>query len=66
MKKLILTYKYQWPCLIRKEARFGKKHEINGIIFNKSQLLKQNRAAARCWRGVEGWGGVRRGVMPLT
>lgn len=35
----------QGPCLIRREEGFGKTHKINETIFNKSQLLKQNRAA---------------------
>jgi len=32
-------------------ARFGKKCEISGIVLNKDQLLKQNRAACLLWGG---------------
>lgn len=35
----------QWPCLIIRKVGFDKTHKINEIIFHKSQLLKQNRAA---------------------
>lgn len=40
-------------------ARFGKKCEISGIVLNKDQLLKQNRAACLLWGG-------RAVIMPLT